>query len=165
MPYPSDDPSVPRGPGGRPALVGRRVFGSPARRRVVYAVVFELLAVLFTTLILAGGVGAEQGPALLVAVVSSAVALTWNLVFNTVFERLERRLGVTGRPWWARLAHAVGFETGLVVFLVPAVALILSVSLWQALVIEAGLIVFFLVYSAVYAYLFDVVFGLPDSAA
>jgi uncharacterized membrane protein len=38
------------------------------------------------------------------------------------------------------------------------------VSLWEALLYEAALIVFFLVYNAVYAWCFDRVFGLPDSA-
>ena len=158
---PSD---VPRGPGGRDALVRRRVFRTPLLRRVVYAVVFELLAILFTTVILAA-LGNGGGPSLAVAVVSSTVALLWNIVFNSVFETLERRLGVTGRPWWVRVAHAVGFEGGLIVFLVPAVALILGIALGEAFLIEAGLLVFFLVYAAVYAYAFDSVFGLPDSAA
>ena len=154
---PSD---VPRGPGGRDALVRRRVFQTPLLRRVVYAVVFELLAILFTTVILAA-LGNGGGPSLAVAVVSSTVALLWNIVFNSVFETL----GITGRPWWVRVAHAVGFEGGLIVFLVPAVALILGIGLGEAFLIEAGLLVFFLVYAAVYAYAFDSVFGLPDSAA
>jgi len=160
-PPPAD---VPCGPGGRPALVRRRVFRTPLLRRVVYAVVFELLAILFTTTILAA-LGNAGGPSLAVAVVSSTVALLWNIAFNSMFEALERRLGVTGRPWWVRAVHAVGFEGGLIVFLVPAVALILGVGLGEAFLIEAGLLVFFLIYAAVYAYAFDSVFGLPDSAA
>jgi len=132
-------------------------------RRVVYAVVFELLAIAFTTGILAV-LGKPGGSSFSVAVVSSAVALTWNVVFNSLFERWERRAGVVGRPWWARVLHTVLFEGGLLLVLVPAVALLLHVGLWEALLIEAGLLVFFLVYAAVYAYAFDTVFGLPDSA-
>lgn len=161
---PAHGPSdVPLGPGGRRALVGRRVFRSPLRRRVVYAVVFELLAILFTTGILAA-LGKPGGSSLAVAVVSSAVALLWNIAYNSLFERWERRAGIRGRPWWVRVLHAVGFEGGLLVFLVPAVALLLGVGLWEAFLIEAGLLVFFLVYAAVYAFAFDSVFGLPDSA-
>lgn len=159
-PAPGRTRPAPRGPGGRRALVGRPVFASAALRRVVYAVVFEALAVLFTTGILAA-LGNAGGPSLMVAVVSSTVALLWNVVFNTLFERFERRVGVTHRPWWMRAAHAVGFEGGLLVFLVPAVALVLGVGLGEAFLIEAGLLVFFLVYAAVYAYAFDSVFGLP----
>lgn len=97
--------------------------------------------------------------------VSSTVALLWNIAFNSMFEAVERRAGIIGRPWWLRALHVVAFEGGLILFLVPAVALILGVGLWQAFLIEAGLLVFFLVYAAVYAYAFDSVFGLPDSAA
>ena len=160
---PAAAPRPPRGPGGRRALAGRPVFASAALRRVVYAVVFEALAILFTTGILSA-LGNAGGPSLAVAVVSSTVALLWNVVFNTLFERFERRVGVTHRPWWMRAAHAVGFEGGLLVFLVPAVALVLGVGLWEAFLIEAGLLVFFLVYAAVYAYVFDSVFGLPTES-
>ncbi|MEO4039382.1 PACE efflux transporter [Micrococcaceae bacterium Sec6.3] len=160
---PDLSPSAPRGPGGRRALVARRVFRTPLQRRVVYAVVFEALAILFTTGILAA-LGKPGGSSLAVAVVSSTVALIWNVVYNSLFERWERTAGIAGRPWWVRALHAVGFEGGLILFLVPAVALILGVSLWEAFLIEAGLLVFFLVYAAVYAFVFDSVFGLPDSA-
>ncbi|MDY6054599.1 PACE efflux transporter [Micrococcus sp.] len=156
-------PAVPRGPGGRRALAGRPVFRSSLQRRVVYAVVFELLAIAFTTGILAA-LGNSGGPSLVVAVVSSAVALVWNIVYNGLFESLERRFGIEGRPWWVRVVHAVGFEGGLLLFLVPAVALVLGVGLREALLIEAGLLVFFLVYAAVYAYMFDAVFGLPSQS-
>ncbi|MDI3329549.1 MAG: PACE efflux transporter [Micrococcus sp.] len=154
---------VPTAPGGRRALVGRRVFSSPMQRRVVYAVVFEALAIGFTTLILAA-LGNSAGSSAVVGVVSSVVALLWNMLFNTMFEWWERRSGHTGRPLWMRLLHTFLFEAGLVVVLVPAVALILQVGLWEAFLYELALIIFFLIYNAVYAWCFDRVFGLPDSA-
>ena len=43
-------------------------------------------------------------------------------------------------------------------------ALILQVGLWEAFLYELALIIFFLIYNAVYAWCFDRVFGLPDSA-
>jgi uncharacterized membrane protein len=160
-PRPSGD--VPAAPGGKRALVGRRVFSSPMQRRVVYAVVFEALAIVFTTLILAA-LGNPAGSSAVVGVVSSVVALLWNMLFNTVFEWWERRSGHTGRPFWVRLVHTFLFEAGLVVVLVPAVALILQVGLGEAFLYELALIIFFLIYNAVYAWCFDRVFGLPDSA-
>lgn len=155
--------AVPLGPGGKPALVGRRVFRTPTQRRVVYAVIFEALAIVFTTLILAA-LGNSAGPSFLVGVVSSAVALIWNMVFNTLFEKWEARSGHTGRPLWVRILHMTLFESGLVLFLVPAVALILQVSLWEAFLYELALIIFFLIYTGIYAWCFDRVFGMPDSA-
>lgn len=157
-------PEVPVGPGGRDALIGRRIFRSPLLRRVTYAVIFELLAVGFTTLILLI-LGNDSGSSFIVGVVSSTVALTWNLIFNWGFEAFERRIGVTHRPWYMRAAHAVLFEGGLVAMLVPAIAWILGISLLEAFILEIGLLIFFLIYTAIYAWTFDRVFGLPEPAA
>ena len=159
----SSIPVVPKGPGGRDALIGRRIFPSPLARRITYAVIFEILAIGFTTVILAL-LGNDSGPAFVVGVISSTVALTWNLIFNWLFEAFERRIGVTDRPWYMRVAHAVCFEGGLIVMLIPAIAWVLGISLWEAFLLEALLLVFFLIYTAIYAWCFDRVFGLPEPA-
>lgn len=157
-------PTVPLGPGGRSALVGKRVFSSPLARRISYAVVFEILAVIFTAILLFL-LGNETSSSVVVGVVSSTVALTWNMVFNWLFEKWEHSsIGVTGRPWWVRLTHMLLFEGGLILFLVPIIALILGVTLWEAVLFQAILLVFFLIYTVVYAFIFDTIFGLPEPA-
>lgn len=98
------------------------------------------------------------------AVATSAVAVVWNLVFNTFFERWEARQSTTGRSVKRRMLHAVSFEIGLIVMLVPLIAWWLGVSLWQALVMDMALVVFFLVYTFAFNWAFDEVFGLPASA-
>ena len=95
------------------------------------------------------------------AIGSSAIALGWNLVFNMLFERWERRQPTRGRSVARRVAHAIGFEGGLLLFLVPFFAWWLGVSLWQALVLDIGFLLFFLVYNFVFAWAFDRLFGLP----
>ena len=98
------------------------------------------------------------------AVAASAIAVVWNLIFNTLFERWESRQVRRGRSVGRRIAHAIGFEGGLVFTLVPLFAWWLEISLWQAFVLDLGLIVFFLVYTFVFNLLFDRIFGLPTSA-
>ncbi|MNT34178.1 Bacterial Transmembrane Pair family protein [compost metagenome] len=100
----------------------------------------------------------------LLAVGASVIAVIWNLTFNALFERWESRQAVRGRSLKRRIAHAIGFEGGLIAFLVPMLAWGLGVSLWQALVMDLGLVVFFLVYTFVFNWAFDRVFGLPVSA-
>lgn len=56
------------------------------------------------------------------------------------------------------------FEAGIIVILVPLIAWILAVGFVQAFFMQIGLMVFFLIYTAVYAWLFDRVFGLPEPA-
>ncbi len=63
-----------------------------------------------------------------------------------------------------RVVHAMGFEVGLVTMLVPLFAWVLGVSLLAALLLNAVMIVFFLVYAFLFNLVFDRVFGLPLSA-
>ncbi|HSV54345.1 MAG TPA: PACE efflux transporter [Burkholderiaceae bacterium] len=135
------------------------------KRRVVYVVLYEAIAIVVASLGLAWMSGASLAPAGALASLASVVAIVWNVVFNHVFEAWESRQAVRGRSIGRRVAHAVGFEGGLVLFLVPLFAWWLDVSLWHALVMDLGLVVFFLCYTFVFNWLFDHVFGLPVSAS
>ena len=53
---------------------------------------------------------------------------------------------------------------GLVVILVPLFAWWLRITLWEAFVLDLGLVLFFMVYTFLFALAFDRVFGLPASA-
>ena len=135
-----------------------------AWRRVLYVALYELIAIGVVTLALGllteHGWGSSGG----LAVGSSLIAVLWNLVFNHFFERWERRQPTRGRSAARRVAHAIGFEGGLLLWLVPFIAWWLGVSLWQALLMDLGLLLFFLVYTFVFTWVFDRVFGLPAAA-
>ena len=135
-----------------------------AWRRVLYVALYELIAIGVVTLALGllteHGWGSSGG----LAVGSSLIAVLWNLVFNHFFERWERRQPTRGRSPARRVAHAIGFEGGLLLWLVPFIAWWLGVSLWQALVADLALLLFFLVYTFGFTWLFDRLFGLPASA-
>lgn len=135
------------------------------RRRIVYVTIYELIAITVSGLglALASARGMEQ--AFVAAVLASITAITWNYLFNTAFERWEARQGTPGRSIARRAAHAIAFEAGLMFFLVPLFAWQLQVSLWQAFVMNFGLMLFFLVYTFVFTWCFDRIFGLPHSAA
>lgn len=129
---------------------------SPAFRRIIYVTSYELFAVALTTLGLSVlGFGAASSG--VVAVAASTVAMVWNYVWTTLFEAWERRQDSATRTLRRRIAHAVGFEGGLVVLLMPIVAVTLRVSVLHAFRLEIGLLAFFLVYTFVFAWLFDAV--------
>lgn len=134
------------------------------KRKIVYITLYEVIAIAMSTTGLALLSGADMGHASEAAIAASAIAVVWNLVYNTLFERWEAAQAKRGRSLLRRVAHAIGFEGGLVVTLVPLFAWWLDISLWQAFVLDLGLIVFFLVYTFVFNLLFDRVFGLPASA-
>ena len=135
------------------------------QRKVVYISLYEGIAIVAA----AGGRALMTGHGLghsgALAVAASVVAVLWNLAFNALFERWESRQAVRGRSVRRRIAHAIGFEGGLIAFLVPMFAWGLGVSLWEALVMDLGLVLFFLVYTFAFNWAFDRVFGLPTSAA
>ena len=134
------------------------------KRKVIYATLFELIAVALTSSLLMLLAGHDAGHAGVAAVASSVIALLWNLVYNTLFEAWEARQSTRGRSWMRRAAHAAGFEGGLVVILVPLFAWWLEISLWQAFVLDLGLVLFFMVYTFLFSLAFDRIFGLPASA-
>ena len=135
-----------------------------AKRRVLYVALYELIAVVVATLGLAALSGQGMAHSGVVAVAASVIAVVWNVLFNALFERWESRQAQRGRTVARRMAHAIGFEGGLVLALVPLMAWWFGITLWQALVMDFGLIVFFLCYTFVFNWVFDRIFGLPASA-
>ncbi|MEO6793515.1 MAG: PACE efflux transporter [Mycobacterium sp.] len=127
---------------------------SPIVRRVIYVISYELIAIAFTALglIILGFGGGSSG---VVAAAASTVAVMWNYIWTTLFEVWEGRQDSQTRTLRRRIVHAIGFEGGLVVLLLPIVAWTLQVSLLQAFSLEVGLLAFFLVYTFVFAWLFD----------
>ena len=156
MPFTQTSPAAP----GTPAPQGLQ----GPWRRVLYVTLYELIAIAVATAGLAQLSGQGAGHSSVVAVAASAIAVLWNVVFNWAFERWESRQAVRGRSVKRRIAHAIGFEGGLVFTLVPLFAWWFNVSLWQAFVMDLALIVFFLCYTFVFNWAFDRVFGLPASA-
>ena len=126
---------------------------------------YEVFAVAFVVPALGLVFNELFGSTLALAASMSAIALAWNCVFNTVFERWEARQAVKGRSLARRLVHGMGFEGGLVVILVPVMATWLGTSWFEAFVADLGLFVFFYVYAIAFTWAFDKLFGLPQSAA
>ena len=124
--------------------------------RIFQAIGFELLAILICTPLLAW---IMQKPMLemgAVTVLIAMLALGWNVVFNRFFDRLLARMNVAHNAW-VRVVHALLFEGGLIVMGVPLIAWWLSVSLWQAFLLDIGVLLFFLPYTYVYHWGYDVV--------
>ena len=124
--------------------------------RIFQAVGFETLAVMICTPLLAWVMDKPMVEMGLVTMAIAALALIWNVIFNGLFDRLLKRLDVA-RNAWVRVVHALLFEGGLIVMGVPLIAWWLSVSLWQAFLLDIGVLLFFLPYTYVYHWGYDVV--------
>ena len=123
--------------------------------RIFQAVGFELLAILICTPLLAWLMKKPMLEMGAVTVLIAMLALGWNVVFNRYFDRVLARMNVAHNAW-VRVVHALLFEGGLIVMGVPLIAWWLSVSLWQAFLLDIGVLLFFLPYTYVYHWGYDV---------
>ena len=133
------------------------------KRRVLYVVLFEVLGILIAATTLALLSGASAGTSGMLGVMISTTGVIVNFLYNLAFEAWERRLAVRTRTVGRRVLHAIGFQIALVTFLIPLIAWWLGVSLRQAFLYDAVLIVFFPIFTFFYNWSFDAVFGLPDA--
>jgi uncharacterized membrane protein len=137
--------------------------GSPAMsanksitERIFQAIGFELLAILICTPLMAWIMDKPMLEMGVVTLVIAVLALAWNVVFNGLFDRVLKRLAIAHNAW-VRVVHALLFEGGLVALGVPLIAWWLNVSLWQAFLLDIGVLLFFLPYTYVYHWVYDVV--------
>jgi len=137
---------------------------NPMFRKILYAVSFETLGVAVATLGLLAISDAAPAQSLILSAITATIAMTWSMGFNWLFETWEARQSIKGRSLARRSIHALLFEGGLVVLVLPIMAWWLQVDLWTALKYEAGLIVLFIIYTYVFTWSFDRIFGLPASA-
>lgn len=86
----------------------------------------------------------------------SVLALTWNIIFNSLFDRLKARLQLANGGW-TRVLHALLFEGGLIILAVPLIAGVLKISLLEAFILDIGVLLFFLPYTYVYHWGYDVI--------
>ncbi len=99
------------------------------------------------------------------AVLMSLLATWWNYQFNLWFDRyyLIPR-GRWQKTYSERIWHAIAFEAGLLVaFLLPT-AWLLAISLWQALLLDLGFMLFYLLYGYGYHWGYDRLFPLSSGA-
>lgn len=143
----------------------RTFFMTSRTRRVLQAILYELFAIAFVGPVLSLAFEKPPTSTVALAFVLSSIALAWNYVFNTFFERWESRQNKKARSLARRLAHATVFEGGLVVLLVPVMSLWLDLSALEAFLANLGLLAFFFVYALLFTWAFDRVFGLPESVA
>ncbi|MEQ7922418.1 multidrug/biocide efflux PACE transporter [Xanthomonas sp. WHRI 1810A] len=124
------------------------------KERALHALLFELIGVLVFAPGLAWVLGESLGRMGAMTVMISTVAMLWNMLFNAGFDRLRARLGFA-MSLKVRALHALSFEAGLIVAVVPLAAWWLSISLLEAFVLDIGLLLLFLPYTLAFNLVYD----------
>lgn len=134
------------------------------KRKIIYVGIYEAIAFALATL---GFIGASDAPVATASALSAFAAifaLVWNFACNALFERWEAGPITRGRSGRRRLAHAIGFELGFLIVLMPVAAWWLDISYLRSFVVNLGMNIFFFFYTMGFTWAFDRVFGLPESA-
>jgi uncharacterized membrane protein len=136
------------------------------RDRIRHALSFEIIGLLLVTPLGAWAFSTPMHDIGVVAVVSATIATGWNYLFNLVFDHamLRVRGGVRKTPA-IRVVHAVLFEAGLLLVLMPFIAWYLGVTLVQAFLMDVTFAGFYLVYAFAFNWLYDIVFPIPSRGA
>ncbi|MDO8372977.1 MAG: multidrug/biocide efflux PACE transporter [Polaromonas sp.] len=124
------------------------------KERFFHALGFEVLAIALCAPLGAWLLGYSLAHMGLLTLMISLIAMAWNMVFNAVFDRAQRRLGFR-RTLAARAVHSVLFEVGLILAVVPLAAWWLDIGLWQAFVLDIGIVLFFLPYTFAFNWTYD----------
>lgn len=131
--------------------------------RIRHAVSFEVIGIIIATPLAAFAFHLPGGDSAVIVVASATVAMLWNYVYNLGFDHAMQRLtGGTAKTTRIRIAHAVLFELGLLMIMLPLVAWYLQISIWQALVMDIALALFYMGYAFVFNWAYDRVFPLPE---
>ena len=94
----------------------------------------------------------------------SLLATGWNYLYNLLVDHwMLRQLGRLEKRLIERVLHAMIFELGLLLVALPLTALWLGISLWQALWLDIGFSLFFVLYAFGYNLAYDRLFPLPVS--
>ncbi|GLS42731.1 PACE efflux transporter [Methylobacterium brachythecii] len=135
------------------------------RDRVRHALMFEIVGLaIFTpgSAILLGQPVEHMG---VIGIVSATTATLWNFIYNMIFDRiLLRWKGTVEKNIMTRLVHTGLFEAGLVTLLIPFIAWYLGISLQEAIVIDLGIVIFYLFYAFSFNFLYDWVFPIALQA-
>lgn len=132
--------------------------------RIRHAISFEVIALAIVTPLGVMFFGISLKDMGVVTLVSATIATGWNYIYNLGFDHAMQQLrGDVHKTPAIRVLHAVLFEAGLLIVLIPFIALYLGVGLWAAFIMDIALAGFYLVYAFCFNWAYDVIFPIPDT--
>ena len=134
------------------------------RDRIRHALWFEVIGLILITPLGALAFSMPLHDIGIISAGSATIAMLWNYGFNYGFDRVMLRLsGSTSKTIMIRVLHAILFELGLLVMLMPLIAWYLGVSLWQALIMDVSFALFYMGYAFVFNLAYDHLFPIPET--
>lgn len=129
--------------------------------RVRHAISFEIIGLAIVTPLGALALNKPMADIGVLGLIAATAATIWNYIYNVGFDTaLQRLAGSTRKSIVVRLLHAVLFEAGLLLALLPVISWYLDIGLVHAFVTDASFALFYVVYAFLFNWAYD--FGFPD---
>jgi len=122
--------------------------------RIFQALIFEMIALFIIVPASVYFGGFATGKMAIVGIGLSIFAMLWNYIYNIVFDKIAGH-NRKDRSLLTRVTHACGFELGMVVITLPMLAWYLNITWLAAAALEAGFLVFILIYTYIFNVLYD----------
>ncbi len=123
-------------------------------RRIVHALSYEIILLVIIAIALSYIFQLPMEVTGTLGVAMAVTSVVWNMLFNHYFEKIEAKHQLK-RTIKVRIAHAIGFEGGLMLATIPMVAYALEMSLWQAILTDLSLTLCILVYTFIFQWCYD----------
>lgn len=134
--------------------------------RIRHAISFEVIGLALVMPLGAWAFGLSLHDSGAIGIAGATLATVWNYFYNLGFDHLLLRLrGGVAKTLMIRVLHAVGFELGLLMALMPMIALWLGISLWEAFLMDMSFAGFYLVYAFVFNWAYDRIFPVAGAPA
>ncbi|MDI2112198.1 PACE efflux transporter [Commensalibacter nepenthis] len=98
-----------------------------------------------------------------IGIFSSLAATIWNFLYNLGFDKILLFFrGYVKKSLFIRVIHTILFEVGLTLVTMPFIAWYLNISFVNALIMDVGIMVFYLVYAFFFNIAYDFIFPVKE---
>ena len=124
------------------------------RERIIHSILFEVFAL--CTLLPFGALlgGIDMTSMVNLALGLALTSMCWNFIYNLLFDKYFGHNKID-RSLVLRISHAILFELGLLGVTLPAIMWALDMSFINALIMDIGLIIFFLIFAVIFNWCYD----------
>lgn len=130
--------------------------------RIRHAVLFEIIGLILFTLAGTWIFNTPMSNMGVIAIFGATLAMLWNYLYNLLFDHAMLRIrGRLDKTVAMRALHAILFEIGLMVLMLPFIMWYLGIGLVDALIMDMGYALFFMCYAFVFNWGYDIVFPIP----
>ncbi|MEZ2584544.1 PACE efflux transporter [Kluyvera intermedia] len=125
-----------------------------SRERVLHALAFEIFANIIILFSISFILGTSLAKSTYLSLISAITATSWSYIFNYLFDLAQKKINFT-RTFFFRIIHACLFEAILITILTPVAMITLHLRLFDALMLQFSLILFFIPYTIIFNWIYD----------